>query len=267
MANIHPTAIVSPGAQIADSAVIGPYCIIGEHVKIGAGTKLVASVYIEGHVEIGENNRIYPGACLGTPPQDIGWKEDMVSYVKIGNGNILRECVTVHCGTVGSKENATTTVGDNNFIMAYCHIAHDCTVGNHVIMVPYAGVSGHVQLMDHCLISGLSGVHQFCRVGRYAMLSGGSLISKDLPPFMIEDGRNGPVRSINIVGMRRGGFSNESIRAMQQVQKIFYTEGHTVPNAIAKIKSEVLQTPEVLEFLDFVATSERGVLSGSLGRR
>ncbi|MBO7435765.1 acyl-ACP--UDP-N-acetylglucosamine O-acyltransferase, partial [bacterium] len=195
--SIHPTAVVAPGAQIDETTEIGPYCVIGEHVKIGPNNKLVAYVYIDGYVEIGAGNKIYPNCSIGTPPQDIGWSEGMVTYVKIGDENIIRENVTIHCGTEGSEENATTTVGSHNYLMANTHIAHDCTVGNYVTMVSFSGCPGHTQLFDRCIISGLSGMHQFCRIGRYAMISGSSVINKDLPPFMIADGRNGSVRAIN----------------------------------------------------------------------
>lgn len=266
--SIHPTAVVAPGAQIDETTEVGPYCVIGEHVKIGPNNKLVAYVYIDGYVEIGKGNRFYPNCSIGTPPQDVGWREDMVTYVKIGDENIIRENVTIHSGTLGSDENATTTVGSHNYLMANTHIAHDCTVGDYVIMVSFSGCPGHTQLFDHCIISGLSGMHQFCRIGRYAMMSGNTVINKDLPPFMIADGRNGSVRAINVVGMRRAGFSAETIRAMHEVHKIFYTEGHTMSVAIEEIKKRVPQTPEVLEFVEFVETpSKRGILFGQLGRR
>lgn len=259
MPQIHPTAIVDSKAQIADDVQIGPYCIVGPDVKIGSGTKLIAQCFISGHTTIGERNIVYPNASIGTEPQDFGFKGGYISYVRIGNDNVFREGVTVNAGT---KADTETVIGNNCYFMINSHIAHNCKVGNKVILVNCAGLSGYAELFDNCIISGLTGIHQFCRVGRFAFLSGGSTISKDLPPFMIGDGRNGAVKGVNVVGMQRNGFSDESIRAIKNVFKIFCKGEMNVPNAIVQIRNEIPALPEVNEFIEFVENSKRGVLTG-----
>jgi UDP-N-acetylglucosamine acyltransferase len=265
MPDIHPTAVVDPNAEIADDVYIGPLCIVDGNVAIGEKTKLVGQCYITGHTTIGARNEIYPGACIGAPPQDVSWDDSIQSYVQIGDDNRIREHVTIHRG---SKQGSETIIGNNNYLMNYVHIAHDCKVGSFIAMVPYSGASGHCELMDRCFISGLSGMHQFCRVGRFAMLSGSSAIAKDLPPFMIADGRHGAIRGINIVALRRNNFSAETIRVIKEIYQIFYRSDLNQTNALKKIKTELPRIDEVNEFIDFVEKSERGVIHGlSLGRR
>jgi UDP-N-acetylglucosamine acyltransferase len=258
MPQIHPNAVVDPKAQIDENVEIGPNCVIGPHVTIGKGTKIIANSYIAGHTTIGEDNRIFPSVTLGTEPQDFGYKEK-VSYLKIGNGNVFRENFTANPGT---GEGSETVIGNNCYFMNNSHVAHNCIIGNNVILVGFSGVTGYVQMGDRSIVSGLCGVHQFCRVGRLAMLSGGSMISKDLPPFMIADGRNGDVKSINIIGMKRNGFSEEAIRAVKNIYKIFFRSGINMSEALNKIKEELPDLPEVREFVEFVEKSERGILSG-----
>ncbi len=258
MAKIHATAIVSPKAQIADSVIIGPYVIIDEHVKIGEGCIIEGHAVITGHTTLGEKNHIYYGAILGGVPQDIAYQPGSISYLKIGNGNIFREGCTVN---VGTKPETETVIGNNNFFMGTTHLAHNVKIGNRVIMVNGSVAGGYVEIGDNCLISGISAIHQFCRVGRFAVLSGCSAISVDLPPFMIGHGRNGPVQGINLVGLQRNGFSNETIRTLKDLYKIFFREKSTVKAAIEKIKQELPQIPEVVEFINFVESTKRGVLS------
>jgi len=260
---IHPTAVVDSKAVIAEDVEIGPYCIVGPDVKIGAGSKLIAQCYVSGYTVMGEKNTIHPFASIGGGPQDFDFKS-CVSYTRIGSGNTFREGVTVNPGT---KEGSETIIGNNCYFMINSHVAHNCKVGSRVIMVNCAGASGYVELGDGCIISGLSGIHQFCRVGRLSLLSGGSTISMDLPPFMIGDGRNGAVRGANIVGMKRNGISEESIRAIRDVYKIFFRSGKNATNALAQVKAEIAPLPEVLEFIKFVESSKRGVLIGNRGRR
>lgn len=266
MAVIHPTAIVDPGAELADNVIVGPLCVIEEDVKIGAGTRLIAQCHIGAHTTMGENNTVYAFASIGTDPEDYAYTPELgISSTRIGNGNRFREGVTVNRGT---KPGSETVIGDGCFLMANTHISHNCVLGNRVIFVPYSGVAGYCTVGDNCLISGLSGMHQFCRMGRLAVLSGGSQISMDLPPFMIGDGRNGGVRGFNIVGMKRNGFSAETIRAIKDVYDIFFRHGLNHRNAAEKVRAEVPQIPEVVEFLEFVETSKRGILSGDHhGRR
>jgi UDP-N-acetylglucosamine acyltransferase len=258
MPKIHPSAIIEPGAQIADDAEIGPAAFIGPKVTIGSGTKIGAFCYIDGCTTIGANNQFYPHSIAGLPPEDYNFKGGE-THVKIGDGNIFREYSRVHGAT---KEGGVTTVGDNCFFMSNTHVAHDCHVGNKVIMITNSVIGGHVTLMDGCIISGVCAVHQFCRVGRLAMLSGVSAISLDLPPFMVADGRNGIIRNYNSIGLRRNNFSKEAINAVRSIYKIFFREGLSKDNAIARIEAELPKLPEVLEFLDFIKTSKRGVLRG-----
>lgn len=266
MAAIHPSAVIGDDVQLAETVSVGPYCVIEDHVRIGAGSRLVSQCHIGSYTEMGENNIVYPFASIGTDPEDYAYDPSQgASYTKIGSGNRFREGVTVNRGTHAGAE---TVIGDGCFLMANAHVSHNCVLGNGVIMVPFSGVAGYCQVGDKCLISGLSGMHQFCRMGRMAVLSGGSTISMDLPPFMIGDGRNGGVRGFNIVGMRRNNFSHETIRAVKDLYNIFFRQGLNVTNAIARAEAEVPPLPEVLEFLEFVKSSKRGILSGDHhGRR
>ena len=264
MAHIHPTAIVDPSAKLAEDVEAGPYCLIEHDVEIGAGSRLMGHCNIGAYTTMGTGNTVYPFASLGTDPEDYAFS-GTVSYTQIGNDNRFREGVTVNRGT---KEGSVTRIGNGCFMMANTHVAHNCQVGDRVIFVPFSGIAGYCEIGNNCLISGLAGIHQFCRMGRMAVLSGGSQISMDLPPFMIGDGRNGGVRGFNIVGMRRNGFSPETIRAIKDVYNIFFRLGLNTKNAIEKVLAEVPQLPEVTEFLDFVRTSKRGILPGDHhGRR
>jgi UDP-N-acetylglucosamine acyltransferase len=264
MPEIHATAIVDPKAQIADNVEIGPYCIVGPDVKIGSGTKLIAQCHITGQTTLGENNTVYPFAALGTQAEDYDFKGGN-TYLRIGDNNIFREGVTVNSGT---KDGSETVIGNGCFLMANVHVAHNCILGNKVIMVVNAGISGYVQVGDNALLSGLTGIHQFCRIGRFCVLSGGSIVSLDVPPFMIADGRNGALRGINIVGLKRNNFSPDTIRAIKNIYKIFCRSGLNTKNALEKIRADLPAIPEVEEFIQFVESSERGVLkSNSPGRR
>lgn len=264
MPSIHPTAIVDPSAKIADDVVIGPYCVIENDVEIGSGCRLIAQCHIGRNTTMGTGNTVYPFASLGTDPQDYAYN-GTVTYTRIGNNNIFREGCTVNKAT---GEGAETVIGNGCFLMANAHVGHNCKIGNNAILVVGCAIGGHCRIGDNALISGLSAIHQFCRVGRMAVLSGGSSISVDLPPFMIGDGRNGGVRSFNIVGLRRNGFSPETIRTIKKVYDIFFRQGLSTKNAIAKVEAEVEMLPEVTEFLDFVKSSKRGILSGDHhGRR
>lgn len=265
MPEIHRTAVIGENVSIAPDVKIGPYCIIENNVSIGQGSELTAHVYIGANTEIGERNKFYPFSSIGTDPEDYAYDPARgASYTKIGNDNKIREGVTINRGT---HAGTTTVIGDGCFLMANVHVSHNCQLGNGVIMVPFAGIAGYCEIGDKCLISGLSGMHQFCRMGRFAVLSGGSTISMDLPPFMIGDGRNGGVRGFNIVGLRRAAFPPDTIRAIKKLYDIFFRHGLNTTNAIAKAEAELPQLPEVIEFIDFIKASKRGILSGHGGRR
>ncbi len=258
MPKIHPTSVVADGAILADDVEVGPLCYIGPHVRIGAGTRLIAQCHVDGHTTLGEKNVLYPFCALGQNAQDHGVEPGSVTYLEIGDGNLFREGVTVHTGT---KPGTRTVIGNGCMFMNSTHVAHNCVIGNQVIMVGLSACAGYCEIGDRALISGVSGLHQFCRVGRLAIISGGSVFSQDIPPFMMAEGRNGGVKMINLVGLKRAGFSEETIRALKQVHRIFYRSGLIPPNALKKIREEVPPLPEVLEFIRFCETSKRGVLS------
>ncbi len=252
---IHPTAIVHPKAQIGSGCEIGPYCVIGENVALGDGCNLHSHVVIDGHTKLGRENEIFPFASLGLKTQDLKWKGG-VTRTEIADGNTFREYVTIHSAT-GDGE--VTRVGSHNTILAYCHIAHNCTLGDRIIMSNVATLAGHVTVEDHAVIGGLAAVHQFCRIGKMSMIGGCSKIVQDVPPFMIVDGNPGETRTINKVGMERHGISEEAQNALRQAYKILFREGLTIPNAVMKIESDLPKLPEVLHLLNFVRTSERGI--------
>lgn len=264
MPTIHSTSVVADTATVAADVVIGPQCFVGPHVTLGPGCQLIGQCYIDGHTTMGKNNIVYPSAVLGMDPQDYEFDPKTVSYLTIGDNNIFREGVTVHRGT---KPESATTIGNGCFLMGNTHVAHNCTLGNNVVMVQSAGASGYVTMGDSCFISGICGIHQFCRVGRLALMSGGSFISKDLPPFMIADGRNGAIRGANVVGMRRHDFNRDAIHAIRKVYSIVYRSGLPTQDALQKISEEVPDLPEVKEFVDFVNSSERGILKSDTGGR
>ena len=258
---IHPSSIIAPGAQIADSVEIGPLCYVGPNVKIGPNCKLIGHCNIDGHTTIGSNNVFHPFSAIGQVAQDHGVEPGSVSYVVIGDNNIFRENTTVHSGT---KPETVTQIGNNCMFMAGSHVAHNCKVGNNVIIVNATVLGGYAEVADNALLSGLCAVHQFCRVGRFAMISGGSAMSKDVPPFMTAEGRNGGVKMVNLVGLKRAGFSDETIRIIRNIHKVFYRSELSPSNALKKIKEEFPQIPEVLEFIEFCETSKKGVLAAKV---
>jgi UDP-N-acetylglucosamine acyltransferase len=258
---IHPSSVIAPGAQIAEDVEIGPLCYIGPNVKIGPGCKFISHCNIDGYTTIGSNNVFHPFSAIGQPGQDRGVEPGSVSYVTIGDNNIFRENTTVHSGT---KPGTVTQIGSNCMFMAGSHVAHNCKVGNNVIIVNASVLGGYSEVGDNALISGLCAVHQFCRVGRFAMISGVSAMSKDVPPFMTAEGRNGGVKMVNLVGLKRAGFSDETIRIIRNMHKLFYRSELSPTNAIKQIKEEFPQIPEVLEFIEFYETSKKGVLAGKV---
>ena len=252
---IHPSAIIHPKANLGANCEIGPYCVIGEHVTLGDGCRLHSHVVIDGHTVLGKENEIFPFASIGLKTQDLKWKGG-VTRTEIGDHNTFREYVTVHSAT-GDGE--VTRLGSHNHILAYCHIAHNVTLGNHNIMSNVATLAGHVTVEDGAVIGGLAAIHQFCRVGKFSMVGGCSKVVQDVPPFMIVDGNPAETRTINKVGLERNGLAEEAQSALRQAYKIFFREGLTIPNALAKIEAEVPALPEVKHFVQFVRASERGI--------
>lgn len=257
MPKIHPTALVDAKAKLAEDVEVGPYCIVGPEVTLGPGCRLIAHGYIGGHTTLGQGNVLHPFAALGTEPQDLHFTPGERSYLKIGDRNVFREGFT---GNMATGAEAETVIGNDCLFMANTHVAHNCRVGNRVIMANGAVIGGFAALGDNCLLSGHTAVHQFCRVGKLAVLSGVSAISVDLPPFMIGHGRNGPVQGVNLVGLQRNGYSDQEIRALKNLYKLFFRKKNSVKAAVALIREEIPLLPAVITFLDFVESSTRGVL-------
>lgn len=255
MATIHPTAVIDPTAQIGADCEIGPYCVIEEHAVLGDGCKLRSHVVIGSHTVLGKDNQIFPFACIGQKSQDLKWKGG-TTWLRVGDGNTFREHVTIHRATADGD---ATVVGSRNHILAYCHIAHDCRLGDHIIMSNVGTLAGHVTVGNHAVIGGLTAVHQFCRIGKMAMTGGCSKVVQDVPPFMMADGNPAETRTINKVGLERNGVSEEAQTALRKAYKILFREGLTIPNALERISDDLPALPEVAHLIEFVRGSERGI--------
>ena len=260
MANIHPTAIVDPKAELDGSVTIGPYTLVGPHVKIGAGTAVAGHVVIEGHTTIGRDNRIFQFASVGAANQDKKYQGEPCELV-VGDRNTIREFCTLHIGTVQDK--AVTTLGNDNWIMAYVHVAHDCVVGSNTTLANNATLAGHVEIGDWVTVGGLTGIHQFVKIGAHAMIGFASAVSQDVPPFMLVDGNPLAVRGVNVVGLRRRDFSAERIAAVKQMHKLLYREGRTLESAREAVAGLAQSAPEaaadVAMMNAFLAGATRGI--------
>jgi len=254
---IDPTARVAADVELAAGVEIGPGVLIEGPTKIGAGTRIQAHAYIGPYTTIGEQNLISFGAVIGHEPQDYAFKGEP-SYTIIGNHNIIREYVTIHRGTVPGS---ATRVGDHNFLMALSHMAHNAAVGNHVIVINGALIGGYVEVQDRALISGNCVIHQFCRVGRLAMMRGGSRASRDIPPFCISDWEH-TVRALNLVGLKRAGFDRERLAALKKAFRLLFQRRVNLKEALAQVEAEVPMTEDVRYLLDFIRQSKRGVAMG-----
>ncbi len=256
MRQIHPTAIVHHAADIADDVEIGPYSIIDAHVRIGRGTVIGPHVVIKGRTEIGEGNRIFQFASVGEVNQDLKYRGEE-TRLKIGNGNTIREYVTMQIGTATGR--SETTIGDRNLFMVYSHIAHDCEIGNDCILANCATLGGHIRIDDGAIIGGLVGIHQFCRVGAMAIVGGCSKIVQDVPPYMMADGRPADVRGINLEGLRRKKFSRESISEIKAAHKMVYHSRMNTTQALARLKEEYPGSACVKIIIEFIESSQRGI--------
>ncbi len=260
MTQVHPTAIVDPKAELDASVVVGPYAVIGAAVRIGAGTTIGAHCVVEGRTTIGRDNRVFQFASLGAAPQDKKYAGEPTELV-IGDRNTIREFCTFNLGTV--QDGGVTRIGDDNWIMAYVHIAHDCQVGNQVTMANNATLAGHVEVGDWVTVGGLTGVLQRMRIGAHAMIGFASHVGKDVPPFMVVDGNPLAVRGVNLVGLRRRDFSAGRIAAIREMHKLIYRQGKTVEEARAAIAALGADAPEVAAdatLMDtFLATSVSGI--------
>jgi UDP-N-acetylglucosamine acyltransferase len=252
---IHSTAIITSGAKISEGAEIGPYCIVGNNVKIGKNTKLASHVVIE-NTEIGENCDVYPFTSIGLPPQDIRYKGEKTK-VRIGDGNIIREYITIHRASVSGD--GVTKIGNNNFLMAYVHIAHDCHLGNNIIMANATTLGGHVVVEDFAFIGGLVAVHQFARIGAHSMIGGFSAIPQDIPPYTTAAGERAKLYGLNTVGLKRRNFSDATISDLKKAYKILFRSKHTLKEAIDKVKHDLGQSEEVKNFIEFIEKNKRGI--------
>jgi UDP-N-acetylglucosamine acyltransferase len=254
MASIHSSAVVHSGARIGEGCEIGPFCVIGEHVTLGPGCRLHSHVVVDGHTVMGRENEVFPFGSIGLKTQDLKWKGG-ITRTEIGDHNTMREYVTIHSAT---SEGDATVVGSHNHILSYCHVAHDCRVGNHIIMSNAATLGGHVVVEDHAVVS-ISAVHQFCRIGKLAMVGGCSKVVQDVPPFMLADGNPAETRTINKIGLERHGVPDETISALRQAYKLLFREGLTLSNALTRIEQELPASPEMQHLIQFVRSSERGI--------
>ena len=255
---VHPAAVVHPKAELEPGVWIGPGCVIGEHVRIGRGTRLEAQVVVEGWTTIGEENYFSPFSAIGGPPQDIGYKNEETRVV-IGDRNQFREYITVHRAT--TKEERVTTIGDDGYFMAYAHVAHDCRIGNRVILTNGATLGGHVHVGDRANISGFVGVHQFCHIGRFAFVGGFSVLTQDVLPFAKVVGQRPPrVFGMNVVGLRRNGFDKERIAAIKKIYELLFYSGLNTSQAVDAIRTQCPEGADREEILAFIAGSKRGLV-------
>ena len=260
MALIHPTAVIDPGAELAESVAVGPYAVIGASVQVGEGSTIGAHAVIEGPTHIGRDNRVFAHASLGGAPQDMKYRGEPTRLV-IGDRNTIREFCTFNRGTV--QDGGVTRVGNDNWIMAYVHLAHDVQLGDHTILANNATLAGHVHVGDWVIVGGLTGVHQFCHIGAHAMTGFQSHVAQDIPPFMMAVGNPLAVRGFNVEGLRRRGFTAARIAQVKQIHRLLYRDGLTLAQskaAIAALRGDVTEgDSDVQAVLDFLAASSRGI--------
>jgi UDP-N-acetylglucosamine acyltransferase len=254
---IHPTAIIDSKAEISEGVEIGPYSVIEKNVLIGEGTKIGPHVVIREGTYIGKQCQISQFASIGEAPQSIGYKGEKTS-LQIGDHNIIREFVTLHRGTI--KGGGKTVIGNENFLMAYSHVAHDCQIGNQVVMANGATLAGHILIEDFAIIGGLSAIHQFCRVGTYAIIGGITGVLMDIPPYTKAQGDRAKLFGLNTIGLKRANFSEETLKALKQAYRIIFRSSLTLEKAMKRVvEDEISQTPEVQHFLQFIQCSKRGI--------
>lgn len=255
---IHPTAIIHPQAQLHPSVEVGPWCTVGANVKMGRGTKLLSHVVVEGWTTIGEDNLFFPFSVIGAVPQDLKYKGEPTELI-IGDRNTIRESVTFNLGTV--QGGGKTVVGNDCLIMAYTHLGHDCIVGNHCIISNYGGLAGHVILEDHTIIGGMCGISQFVRIGAYSYIGGSSGLERDVPPYTIVMGtRPSMIKGANIVGLKRRGFSTETIQKINEAIKLWGRTDIQKEPCLKEIEAQFADSPEVMAFVAFIRKSETGVV-------
>ncbi len=255
---VHPTAIVHADARVHESAEIGPFCVIGEEVEIGSGTRLLAHVYVEGPIKIGDKNVFYPYSTVGVAPQDLKYHGER-SETRIGSRNTVREFVTIHRGTEGGG--ALTSLGDDNLLQAYAHVAHDCHIGSHAILAHSATLGGHVTIEDWAVVGAHSGVHQFCRVGEHCYVGGYSVITQDVMPYsLVVTERGARVFGVNKIGLERRDFAKDTIQKLHKAFRVLTKSGLNTDQALDQIREQVEADEAVSRLLDFVQNSERGIV-------
>ena len=256
-ATIHPQAIVEPGARIAADVEIGPWCLIGKDVEIGEGTVVHSHVVINGHTKIGKHNEIYQFASVGEANQDKKYKGEP-TRVEIGDYNIIRESCTIHRGT--TQDEGITRLGSHNLLMAYVHVAHDCGVGDNIILANTTTLAGHVQVDDFAILGGGTMVHQFCKIGQHCMCAGGSIVLKDVPAYVMAGGQSATAHGMNFEGLKRRGFSREAQHALRRAYKTVYRENLTLEDALQSLQEEAKKYPEVMNFVTSIQKSTRGIV-------
>jgi UDP-N-acetylglucosamine acyltransferase len=255
--NVHPTAIIHPRAQVASSATIGPYALIGENVELGEGTQVMSHTVIDGHTRMGKNNRIFPYASIGLAPQDLKYGGEPTA-VEIGDDNSIREFVTIHRGTVEGE--GVTRIGSHNLLMAYVHIAHNCYLGNHIIMANGASLAGHVVIQDHATVGAFTMIHQFCRIGAYSFLGSATLVNQDILPYSkTSSPRPMEVYGTNRIGLERRGLAKEDLKDLDAAFRLLTRSKLNTTQALEAIAARGFQSPHVKALVEFIRTSERGV--------
>ena len=262
MSAIHSTAVIAPTAELGAGVSVGPYVVIEDDVIIGDNCRIDAHAVIRRYTRLGDDNHIHPHAMVGGEPQDLKFKGE-VSWLEIGSHNIIREFASLHRGTAGGG--GITRLGDYNLCMASTHVAHDCQLGSHIVMSNLATLAGHVCVEDYVIISGVTGIHQFVRLGRHSFVGGMTGIGMDLPPWMLASGARGTVQGPNVVGLRRAGASPAVLRAMKEAYRLIWRSGLPRSEALEQLENEHGALTEVQDFLIFVRTSERGILPGGKG--
>jgi UDP-N-acetylglucosamine acyltransferase len=256
-ARIHPSALIDPAARIAPDVEVGPYSIIGAGVEVGAGSWIGAHVVLDGRLRIGRNNRIFPFASLGAAPQDKKYAGEDTS-VEIGDGNTVREYVTINRGT--SQDIGVTRLGDDNWLMAYTHVAHDCQVGSHTIFANCTQLAGHVTVEDWVILGGFTGVHQYVQIGAHSFTGIGTHLTQDLPPFVTAAGEEGKPFGLNSNGLKRRGFTPEALAALKRAYRTLYRSGLSLEDAKGELEAQAAASPEVRRFVDFIKRSKRGIV-------
>ena len=255
MSEIHSTAVIQEGAQIGEGCRIGPYCVIGPNVTLGTGCELHSHVVIDGHTEIDSENAFYPFASIGLRTQDLKWNGG-TTWTRIGSNNTFREYVTVHSA---SGDGDATVIGSHNNLLAYTHVAHDCQLGDHIIMSNVGTLAGHVTVEDRAIVGGLAAVHQFCRIGTMSIIGGCSKVVQDVPPYMMVDGNPAATRTLNKEGLKRNGVSEDTQRSMRQAYRILFRSEQTFTNAVKQVRADVASSFELEHLLAFIESSERGI--------